>query len=81
MEGYLGTLSYQAKLLSRSLPATRADYGGGLRGTALACGAKLTRRAARRAANGLASLDLRYKFVASGLPKNYQVVAVKPDTV
>ena len=35
---YLGTLSYQAKLLSRSLPATRADYGGGLRGTALACG-------------------------------------------
>ena len=81
MEGYLGTLSYQAKLLSRSLPATRADYGGGLRGTVLACGAKLTRRAARRAANGLASLDLRYKFVASGLPKNYQVVAVKPDTV
>ena len=81
MEGYLGTLSYQAKLLSRSLPATRADYGGGLRGTVLACGAKLTRRAARRAANGHASHDIRNKLVASGLPKNYQVVAVKPDTV
>ena len=81
MEGYLGTLSYQAKLLSRSLPASRADYGGGLRGLALAAGAKLTRRAARRAANGLAELDLRHKFVGKGLPKNYQVVAVKPDTV
>jgi SAM-dependent methyltransferase len=77
MEGYLGTLSYQAKLLSRSLPASRADYGGGLRGVALACGAKLSKRAARHAANGLASLDLRYKFVDKGLPKNYQVVAAK----
>jgi SAM-dependent methyltransferase len=77
MEGYLGTLSYQAKLLSRSLPSSRADYGGGVRGLALACGAKLSKRAARRAANGLANLDLRYKFTARGLPKNYQVVAIR----
>jgi SAM-dependent methyltransferase len=81
MEGYLGTLSYQARLLSRSLPASPRDYGGGLRGLALACGAKLSKRAARHAANGLASLDLRHKFVGKGLPKNYQVVATKADTV
>jgi SAM-dependent methyltransferase len=81
MEGYLGTLSYQAKLLSRSLPASPADYGGGLRGVALAGGAKLSKRAARHAANGLANLDLRYKLVGAGLPKNYQVVATKRDTV
>ena len=31
MEGYLGTLSYQARLMSRSLPSSPADYGGGLR--------------------------------------------------
>jgi SAM-dependent methyltransferase len=81
MEGYLGTLSYQAKLLGRHLPDSRADYGGGLRGAALACGAKLSKRAARRASTGLASLDLRFKFTGGGLPKNYQVIAGKPDTV
>ena len=77
MEGYLGTLSYQARVLSRSLPSSRGDYGGGLRGLALATTAKLSKRAARRAADGLASLDLRYKIVGKGLPKNYQVVARK----
>ncbi len=81
MEGYLGTLSYQARVLSRSLPSSRADYGGGVRGLALAAAAKVSKRVAGRAANGLASLDLRYKFVGKGLPKNYQVVATKPDTV
>jgi SAM-dependent methyltransferase len=77
MEGYLGTLSYQARVLSTSLPASRADYGGGLRGLALASAAKLSKRAAGRVAGGLAKLDLRYKFVGKGLPKNYQAVARK----
>jgi SAM-dependent methyltransferase len=81
MEGYLGTLSYQARLLSRSLPSSRADYGGGLRGLALASTAKVSKRVARRASLALASLDLRYKLVGKGLPKNYQAVARKPDTV
>src|SRR5215217_4654536 len=63
MEGYLGTLSYQARVMSRALPASRADYGGGPKGLALAVGAKLARRAGARAADGLAALDLRYKFV------------------
>src|SRR5215212_3077203 len=43
MEGYLGTLSYQARLLSRSLPSSPRDYGGGLRGLALASTAKLSK--------------------------------------
>jgi hypothetical protein len=77
MEGYLGTLSYQARLLSRSLPSSPRDYGGGLRGLALASAARLSKRAARRAATRLASLDLRYKIVGKGLPKNYQVIASK----
>jgi SAM-dependent methyltransferase len=79
MEGYLGTLSYQARLMSKSLPSARADYGGGLRGLLLASAAKLAKRAGRRAADGLANLDLRYKFVDKGLPKNYQVVARRPE--
>src|SRR5688572_20355669 len=77
MEGYLGTLSYQARVMSRALPASRADYGGGARGLALALGAKAARRAGARAADGLAALDLRHKFVAKGLPKNYQVIATR----
>jgi SAM-dependent methyltransferase len=77
MEGYLGTLSYQARMLSRALPSTRADYGGGVGGLALALAAALSRRAARHAADALATLDLKYKFVAKGLPKNYQAVAKK----
>ena len=40
MEGYLGTLSYQARLMSKALPSSAKDYGGGLRGTALASAAR-----------------------------------------
>jgi len=77
MEGYLGTLSYQARVMSRSLPSSRGDYGGGPTGLALALTARVARRAAGRAANVLARLDLRYKLVGSGLPKNYVVIARK----
>ena len=77
MEGYLGTLSYQTRLMSKVLPSTRADYGGGARGMALALAAKAARRAGPRLADGLARLDLRFKFTGRGLPKNYQVVATK----
>ena len=77
MEGYLGTLSYQARLMSRALPSSRADYGGGLSGVALAAAAKVSKRIGRRAADALATLDLKHKFVGKGLPKNYQVVAKK----
>jgi SAM-dependent methyltransferase len=77
MEGYLGTLSYQLRVMSRALPSSRADYGGGARGAALALAAKGSRRVGARLADGLAALDLRFKFVGRGLPKNYQVVATK----
>src|SRR5215218_10389451 len=77
MEGYLGTLSYQARVMSKALPTSRGAYGGGATGAALALAAKLSRRAGARAADALAKLDLKYKVVGPGLPKNYQVVARK----
>jgi ubiquinone/menaquinone biosynthesis C-methylase UbiE len=77
LEGYLGTLSYQARLMSECLPSSSADYGGGLSGRSLALAAKLSKRAGRRVADWLAALDLKYKFVGRGLPKNFQVVARK----
>ena len=79
MEGYLGTLSYQVRLMSKALPARPGDYGGGPRGTALALGAKAAKKLGRPVADLLARLDLRYKFVESGHPKNYQVVGEKPS--
>ena len=77
MEGYLGTLSYQARMMSRCLPSSSADYGGGFSGLATAAAAKLAKAGARRVADRLAKLDLEHKFVGRGLPKNYQVVASK----
>ncbi len=78
LEGYLGTLSFQARVMSRALPASRADYGGGIAGLALATTAKAAKAAARRAADALAKLDLRYTIVGKGMPKNYTVVARRP---
>jgi SAM-dependent methyltransferase len=77
LEGYLGTLSYQARTMSRSLPSSSADFGGGLTGLALAIAAKVAKRAGGPVADGLARLDTKYKLVGKGLPKNYQVIATK----
>jgi SAM-dependent methyltransferase len=77
MEGYLGTLSYQARVMSKALPSSWGDYGGGPKGLLLALAAKVAVRVGRHAADGLARLDLRFKIVGRGLPKNYQVVATR----
>jgi SAM-dependent methyltransferase len=78
LEGYFGTLSYQVRVAGRALPAGRAAYGGGARGTALAAAARVARKAAPRAADVLAGLDERHKVVDAGMPKNHTVVARKP---
>jgi ubiquinone/menaquinone biosynthesis C-methylase UbiE len=80
MEGYLGTLSYQARLMGRALPSSSKDYGGGLKGASLASLATVSKRIAPHAADALARLDLKYKLVGKGLPKNYQAVARKQGT-
>jgi SAM-dependent methyltransferase len=77
LEGYLGTLSYQLQMMSKGLPTSRAAWGGGLGGAARALAAKGARRAGRRLAPRLSDLDLRYRFVRKGMPKNYQAVARK----
>ena len=77
LEGYLGTVSYQLQLMSTDLPATRADWGGGLGGAARAGAAKVARRVARRLAARLSDYDLRYRYVSKGMPKNYRAVARK----
>jgi ubiquinone/menaquinone biosynthesis C-methylase UbiE len=78
LEGYLSTLSHQAWVLSKSLPADRASYGGGLEGLALSLVAKAGRRVAARAVGVLSALDLRHKLTA-GMPKNFRVVATRSE--
>ena len=75
LEGYFGTLSYQVRVAGKALPAGRAAYGGGARGTALAGAARVARKAAPRVADIMAGLDERHKVVDAGLPKNHAVVA------
>ena len=77
LEGYLGTLSYQARVLSRALPTDPAAWGGGMKGRARALVAWGARRLAGYASGRLAELDRRHKFVRHGLPKNYAVVATR----
>ena len=77
LEGYLGTLSYQARVLSRALPTDPGSWGGGLKGRLRALVAWGARRLAGFAAGRLADLDRRHKIVRLGMPKNYAVVATR----
>jgi len=77
LEGYLGTLSYQAGALSRGLPTDPLSWGGGLGGRGRALVARMATLMARYASGRLSELDRRYKFVRRGMPKNYQVVATR----
>jgi SAM-dependent methyltransferase len=77
LEGYLGTLSYQARVMSTALPIDPAAWGGGLRGRGRALVARAARRLGGHAAGRLAELDRRHKFERRGLPKNYRVVATR----
>ena len=79
LEGYFGTLSYQAGLAA-SLPARPAAYGGGIEGLAIAIGSRAARPLARRLSGLLGRLEHRHKLTGVGLPKNYVAVAVKPAT-
>jgi SAM-dependent methyltransferase len=77
LEGYFATLSYQLTVAQRSLPLHPRHYGGGLAGAVAASAARLARPALSAAARGLAHLELRAKYEAAGLCKNYAAVAVR----
>ena len=76
LEGYFGTLSYQAKVATK-LPVDPAVYGGGLEGRAIAVGARVTRSLAWRLVGVFGRLEGRHKLTGVGLPKNFALVAVK----
>lgn len=80
LEGYLGTVSYQFSLMGQHLPGPRTSLhvGGwrGLRGRLLL---GLLRKAAPWLARELAELDIAHRHTTGGMPKNYVLVARRPE--
>jgi SAM-dependent methyltransferase len=80
LEGYLGTVSYQIGMMGRHLPSARGSVqGGGWRGVRARLLLGLMGRAAPWLAKELARLDVANRHLAGGMPKNYVVVARRPQ--
>lgn len=78
LEGFLGTVSYQALTVSSYFPRRPSQFGGGVRGMALAATGRVFAAIAFIVWRVLAWADVRYRVTDTGFPKNYTVVAVKP---
>jgi SAM-dependent methyltransferase len=79
LEGYFGTVSYQFQQMYRHLPTDVRQLQPGLSGVPLRLLVWTTRAFARFARGAFARADVRWKHTASGHPKNYVVIARKPD--
>jgi len=77
VEGYFGTLAYQLKKASRSLPFRPRDYGGGIVGVAAAACSIGMRTASSLLSRWFSMLDVRHKYTAKGHCLNYCLSAVK----
>jgi SAM-dependent methyltransferase len=78
LEGYFGTISYQFDQMVRHLP-DQTDATG-WRGLLVGVLVKLTRTYARVARGGFARADVRWKVTNTGHPKNYVVIAQRPES-
>jgi SAM-dependent methyltransferase len=78
LEGYYGTLAYQFKTAAATIPVAPKDYGSGATGCLGALSGILLKPFYYFLALYYSRLDMRYKYVNSGMCKNYAVVAVKP---
>ena len=79
LEGYSATVGFQLRHIAKALPRKPAAFGGGLTGVAAAGLALGLKVGLRPVASVFDRLDLRHKHTKSGHPKNYAVVAIKPE--
>lgn len=79
LEGYFGTLGYQLETAARALPRRRDDYGGGATGVVAALAAATIRPVLARMSVAMHRLEMRHKLTTAGYPKNYIVIARKPE--
>lgn len=78
MEGYLGTVSYEFKRMSKNLPLAPRAYGGGILAILLLIAFAGVRLLARPLAWLAAVADRRHRWVETGYPINYFGVFEKP---
>jgi SAM-dependent methyltransferase len=78
LEGYLGTVAFQFKRMARDLPRA-GELGAGWRIAYLGPLLWATRRMARVLMVLYSRADMRFKHTRSGMPKNYLVLASKPE--
>jgi ubiquinone/menaquinone biosynthesis C-methylase UbiE len=79
LEGYYGTLSHQLINAYRALPLRPRDYGGGVWGILASMAAVLLKPIFAGFSMLYSLLDVRHKYTAQGLCKNYAVIAIKPS--
>ena len=79
LEGYLGTVAFQLDTMARALPRDPRRVTTGPRLLYVAPLLVLTRLGARFLAGAFSRADLRWKYTRSGHPKNYVLVAFKPQ--
>jgi SAM-dependent methyltransferase len=78
LEGYLGTVSYELRRMSKNLPLWPRAYGGGVTGFALAVVFAPLRLLVRPLAWLAALADRRHRWAESGFPVNYYSIVEKP---
>lgn len=78
LEGYFGTLAYQLKMAAAAVPVAPKHYGGGGTGLLGSLTGMIVKPVYYLLALYYSRLDIRIKYVSSGMCKNYAVVALKP---
>jgi ubiquinone/menaquinone biosynthesis C-methylase UbiE len=80
LEGYFGTVSHQFHQMYTFLPKDVSKLKAGWRAVYLVPLLWTTRRLAWFLRGAFARAELRWKHTGSGLPKNYVVLATKPES-
>ena len=79
LEGYFGTVGFQFREMQRRLPKRARSLEPGWRVIYLQPLLTLTRALSGFLAAAFSHADLRWHYVRSGMPKNYVVLAAKPE--
>ena len=78
LEGYMGTVAHQLRLMKKHLPRSAADYGGGAAGL-MAYLAFRVLRLFIPVFHALANdADSKLRYTGGGLPKNYLAIMTRP---
>ena len=78
LEGYMGSVAHQLRLMKKHLPRSVADYGGGTGGFAAYMAFRLLRLALPALHRLSQASDSKIRYTAGGLPKNYLAIMTKP---